>query len=156
MRRCFVTGCEQRRNGVLFGGRQQPRHPLAHLVFGQRARESVDDLSVAQRVHGRNRLHLERTGNGRIRIDVDLGEHDFAAGRGNDLFDDRAERLAGPAPRRPQVDDNDDTLRALDDVGLEGLVGGVENDVRRVSVCHVRVRHVHALTIPLTSSASTG
>ena len=50
-----------------------------------------------------------------------------------DLLDDRAERPARAAPRRPQVDDHGDGLRPLDDVGLERCVGDIDG---------------HAVTLP--------
>ena len=49
--------------GLLLGG-QERLDPRLHLVLGQRADEAVDDLAVVHGVDGRDRLHLERLGDG--------------------------------------------------------------------------------------------
>ena len=111
--------------GLLLG-RQQPVDEPLHLVLGVGADEAVDDLAVLQRVHGRDRLHLERLADRRVLVDVDLGQHDLAVGLVDDLLEDRAERPARPAPRRPQVDDDGHRLRPLDDLGLERGIGDID------------------------------
>ncbi len=90
------------------------------------AEEPVDDLAVAQGVHRRDRLDPELRRDLRVLVDVDLGEHDLALGGVDHLLDDRSERAARAAPRRPQVDDDGDGGGLVDDVRLERRVGDVD------------------------------
>ena len=117
---------------VLGLGGQQPGHELAHRRLGLGADEPVDHLAVAQGVHGRDALHLEGLGGLAVGVDVDLGQHDLAVGLVDHLLEDRAERLAGTAPLRPEVDDHGDRLRPLDHLGGERGVGDVDGHARNL------------------------
>ena len=66
------------------GGRRQPGHELRHRGLRQGADEAVDDLAVAHRIHGGDRLNLERRRYLRVLVDVDLDQLDGAVGRGHD------------------------------------------------------------------------
>ena len=104
------------------------------------ADEAVDDLAVDQGVHRRDALHLEGLGHAGVVVDVDLGQHDLAVGVGDDLLDDRTERPARAAPRRPQVDDHGHLGGAVEDLGLERGVGDVDVGGRAGEIS-VEVRH---------------
>ena len=106
---------------------QQPLDELAHLGLGERADERVDDLAADEGVHRGDRLGAEGVRDLRVGVDVDLHELDLALGLGDDALEDRAERLARPAPLRPQVDDDRHGLGPLDrDLGERG-VGRVDH-----------------------------
>ena len=60
----------------------------------------------------------------RIRVHIDLREDDLVP-RGRLPVEHWAECLARPAPLRPEVDDDGRLVRALQDIGVEGLVGDV-------------------------------
>ena len=95
------------------------REELAQLAFRQRALESVDRLAALDEHHGRDRADLERRAEFLFLVDVDLREPERAVVFGGELFEDRPERLARSAPRRPEVDEHRRLQRCLDDVGLE-------------------------------------
>ena len=61
----------------------------------------------------------------RVGVDVDLGELDLAAARGDGLLEHRPELAARAAPLGPEVDDDRHRVRALDYGGLEGALGDV-------------------------------
>ena len=86
-----------------------------------RADELGDDLAVAERLHRRDALDPERGRDARVGVGVDLGQRDLAVARGHGLLEHRRERAARAAPRGPEVDDDGQLARALDDVALEGL-----------------------------------
>ena len=126
--RFFVAcGLEEHVDLGLDIGREQPLDELADGGFGLRPDEPVDDAPVLEGEDRRDRLHLERLRDGRVLVDVDLGQHDLTLGLVDHLFEDRAERLARPAPRRPQVDDDRGRVRGLHDVVLERRIGYVDH-----------------------------
>jgi hypothetical protein len=103
------------------------REEFAQLAFRQCAGESVDKLAALDEVDGRDRTHLERAGELLFLVDVDLRQAERAVVFVGEFFEDRAERLAGPAPLGPEVDKHGHLQRALQDIGFEGVGGGVEN-----------------------------
>ena len=122
----LVAGLDQFLDRDLLLGRLQRVDEALHFVLGIGADEPVDDAAVLQCVHGGDRLCLECLRDARVLVDIDLGQHDLAIGGVDHLLDDRAERLAGAAPRRPEVDDDGHLLGLLDDLGLERGVGDVD------------------------------
>ena len=86
--------------------RREAGDELAHGGLAYRAEEAVDDLAVAQRVDGRDGLHLEGRGGLGVLVDVDLDELDRARGLVDDGLEDGAESPAGSTPGRPEVDDD--------------------------------------------------
>ncbi len=76
-----------------------------------------------------NRLDAELAGDRRMLVDVHLDQAHGAAGGAHRLLDDRPERAAGPAPRRPEIDQHRLAGGFLDDVLGEGLGGGVLDEV---------------------------
>ena len=80
----------------------------------------------------RDRLRAEGLRELRVRVDVDLGEHEAAAGLGDDLLEHGRELLARPAPLGPQVDDDRDGARELEHL-RERLVGDIHDERREHS-----------------------
>ena len=76
---------------------------FAHLAFGQRALEAVHGLAVDEQDAGRDAADAKRTGQLLLLVGVDLHQLEAAFIRGFELFQDRAEGLAGRTPRRPEV-----------------------------------------------------
>ncbi len=110
--------------------RQQAIEPLADLGFRQHADEHVDQLSVAQPVDGRNRLHSELLGDLRQAFGFGLYQQEFAGVFDRQLLQDRAQHPARLTPGSPEIDDNQQLARAVDDVGLERVGTGVKNPGR--------------------------
>ena len=110
---------------------EQLGDPLAQLRLGLGAVEGRHRLAAGHDDDVRDRLHLEGLRDARVRVDVDLRENPRAAALGGELLEHRRELLAGPAPLGPEVDDDRHLHRALDDLGLERLLGDVQDDGRR-------------------------
>ena len=88
--------------------------------------ELGDDLAVLERLHGRDALDpVARLRDARVGVRVELGQRDLPVARADGLLEHRRQRAARPAPGGPEVDDDGQLARALDDVALEGLVGDV-------------------------------
>ena len=98
---------------------------LLDLAFGQRADEAVDRPSVLEGIDGGDRLDAHLLRDLGVLVDVELDHADGAVGVAHGLFQDRAELLAGAAPRRPEIDDDRRVERAVDDLGHEGGGGDV-------------------------------
>ena len=92
-----------------------------HLALRQRAHEPVGRLAIDEGDHGRDRLNTHLAGNGRVLVNVHLGELHLALGGAHRLFEDRSELFARPAPGRPEIDQHRLPLRFLDDILDEGL-----------------------------------
>jgi hypothetical protein len=58
---------------------------------------------------------------------VELGEDDLALARGRRALDDRPEHPARPAPLGPEVHDDGELAGPVEDLGLEGGVGDVDD-----------------------------
>ena len=84
-----------------------------------RADELVDDPAVLEGLDGRDALDAEARGELRVGVGVDLGQDDLALALGGRLLEQRRELAAGPAPLRPEVDDDGHALRPLEDLLLE-------------------------------------
>ena len=100
---------------------------LAQLGLGQGAWESVHQLPVLDQHHGRDGADLEGAGQLLLGFDVDLRQAERAVVLGSQLLEDRAERLARAAPLGPEIDQHRDLQGGLEDLGLEGGGGGVED-----------------------------
>ena len=59
-------------------GRREPVDELGHLGLGEGPDEAVDDLAVPQGEHGGDRLDLERGGDPRVLVHVDLDQLDLS------------------------------------------------------------------------------
>ena len=118
----------QRDDGLLVVGLEGQDLPQRRLVAGgQQRRSTASSASVGSRPSTNSRTSasgwaptkpsttlpslsaytagIDCTWNAwrhlRVLVDVDLGQHDLAVGLVDHLLEDRAERLARPAPRRP-------------------------------------------------------
>ena len=111
--------------------RGQLGHELGHRRLGLRADEPVDHLAVLQGEHGRDRLHLEAARDGRVLVDVDLGQGHRPLGGVDHLLDDRSEGPARTAPRGPQVHHHGDLGGPAEDLLFERGIGDVDHDRRR-------------------------
>ena len=81
-------------------------------------------------------MHLEGCGDALLGIDIDLGEHEAPGVLRRERLENRRERLAGPAPRSPQIQDNGHRGALLNDRLGEGLLGDIDDDTRgRIGHC---------------------
>ena len=87
----------------------------------ERADELVDDTAVAKRLHRRDALHAVALRELLVGVDVDLRENDLAAARLGLALEDRPEPAARSAPLRPEVHDDRNLARAVEDLALERL-----------------------------------
>ena len=86
----------------------------AQLGLGDRPGEAGDELALPDHEDDGDRLHLERLGEARVGVDVDLDEEPRARVLDGELLQERRELLARPAPLGPEVDDDGDLHGALD------------------------------------------
>ena len=100
---------------------------LAQLAFRHRAGETIDDLPALDQEYGGDRADLEGGGDFLFLVHVDFGKTEGAVVFAGQLFQDRAKGLARPAPGGPEIDQHRGLQGLLQDFGLEGLGGGVEN-----------------------------
>ena len=96
---------------------------LLDLALGHRAHEAVDRPAAEEGIDRRDRLNAQLLGQHLVLVDVDLDELDRAIGGLDHFLDGRLELLAGPAPRRPEIDDHRHRARRFEHVlGELGLV----------------------------------
>src|SRR5690606_40529448 len=114
--------------------RQQPLEEDPDLTFRLRPDELRDGTSLAERDDVRDRADIEHGGDVAVLVRVDLDELDPAGVIGRDLLDDRTERTARAAPRRPEVDDDGQPFRSLENLLLERR----GRDVHRRSFAAIR------------------
>ena len=123
-----LGGFEVRRD-VARGVADQARDKGVDARLGQRSHEAVDRTAVLEGEHGGDRLHAHLAGDLRVVVDIELDQPDRALRRAHRLFQDRRELAAGPAPRRPEIDQHRHLARGLDHVAHEVLGGGVLDEV---------------------------
>ena len=97
----------------------------AQLALGQHADKLVDWLAIHKGDHVRNAAHVEVRRQLGVFIRIDLGELPLAGVFGFELFQHRAQRAAGPAPRCPEIDQYRDLARCFDHFLRETLRGDV-------------------------------
>ena len=107
------------------------------------ALEPIDRLPLPESIDGWNRLNAKLRSNRLVLVDIDLDHTDLAAGLGHRGFQHGAERLARPAPGRPEIDDDRDLAAGLDHVGHEGGLGAVLDQVARGGGLRLRVEFQH-------------
>ena len=109
----LVAGGDQRaQRRSSLGGQQRGRRTARTACSGWAPMKPSTTLPSLSAYTAGMRLHLEGLGDLRVLVDVDLDQLDLAVGRVDDLLDDRPERAARPAPRRPQVDDDGHARRS--------------------------------------------
>src|SRR5215213_1927327 len=79
------------------------RDGVLDLSFRHGAGDAALFHPIAEENQQRDPLHAEGSGGARVLIDVQLAEADIRALVGQ-LFDDRPDHPARPAPRRPEID----------------------------------------------------
>ncbi len=118
------------------GHLQQRLDKALQLALGQRALEHVGDLPLPERGHRGDRLQgqtqLRQLLHQRpVLIHIDLHQLHAPTGRPYHALQRRGQRLAGSAPRRPEIHQHRHPARRLDHVLHEGLLVAVLNHVRR-------------------------
>ncbi len=115
----------------LLGGRHVAVEEGADLRLGQRADEAVDRLALVEQHAERDRAHAEGlaelAGDLGLLVAVELGQLETPAVGHFQPLEQRPERLAGPAPRRPDVEQHRLAHRVGDQVGFEILQGDVDH-----------------------------
>ena len=105
---------------------------LLDLALADRADEGVDRPPVLEGIDRGDRLDAHLRREFLVLVDIDLDEADLAARVAHRLFEDRAQLLARPAPRRPEIDDDGGIARGVDDVGHEGRGRAVLDEIGAV------------------------
>ena len=100
---------------------------LPHLRLRLRPHERGNNLSLIEGEDRRDALNFESTGNRRILVDVDLDENNLTGGLVDHRLENRSQRCARTAPRRPEVDHHRRRHRPLEDVGFECFVCHVDS-----------------------------
>jgi hypothetical protein len=124
-----------RRSGRLVAGGHERvglgRHQRVEEALDLRRRLDADELvghlAALERLHGRDPLDAERLGQARVGVGVDLGEDHLTLARARGLLEHRCQRAARATPFGPEVHDDRRRLRALEDLGLEGVLGDVDD-----------------------------
>ena len=83
------------------------------------ADEFVDHAAAAEQLHRRNAADLELLREVLVLVGVDLDDLDLAGVFVGHLFEHRAQRAAGAAPGRPEVDQHGLRSGGVDDFGRE-------------------------------------
>src|SRR5919199_2273137 len=113
------------------------------------ADELAHDATVPERLHRRDPANPELVGEPRVRIHVHLHEREPPITRRRLALEHRRERVARAAPLGPEVDDDGQLARALDDVGLEGRLGHVHGPNLAATLVAVRAMVLDAPGRPL-------
>ncbi|MNT10072.1 hypothetical protein D3C72_1448860 [compost metagenome] len=100
---------------------------LSHLAFGQRTHEAVHGLAVHEQHAGGNAANTEHARQLLLLIRIDLDQLETAVVGGLQLFEDRAQRLAGATPRRPEVHQHGDIHRGGNHLGFKVLYGDINH-----------------------------
>ena len=117
------------RDAVLGCQLQQLGEDVAYLLLRHRAGEQRNGLTRNEGDDHGDRLRAEALGDLRVRIHVDLGQHQTSGELGDDLLEDRAELRAGTAPLGPQIHHDRHGPRQLEHL-TEALVGRIEDQRR--------------------------
>jgi hypothetical protein len=130
--------------------RHQPRHEALDYQRRLRAGELVDDLAVAERLHGRQPAHAVARGSRLVAVGVELGELDLAGVRVNGLLDHRREHVTGLAPVGPEVHEHRELRGAVQHALLEVGVGDLDR------LCHAIESSEGQLLRTVARSITTG
>jgi hypothetical protein len=116
-------------SGIAGAVADQPRNEIIDARLWQRAHEAVDRPPVLEGKHGGDRLHAHLAWDLRVLVDIELDQSHCALGRAHRLFEDRRELTAGPAPRRPEIDQDRHLARGFNHIAQEVLSRGVLDEV---------------------------
>jgi hypothetical protein len=115
------------RDTALGGGLENLLEHLAHLGFGDGALEQLQRAPADDGRDRRNGLRLERLRQLGVLVDIYLDEHEPATEFGDEFVEDGRQLLARLAPLGPQVDDDGNLSRQVEELG-EVLIGSVEDE----------------------------
>src|SRR5262249_14752731 len=108
---------------------------LFDLAFGYRAHEAVHGAAAEEGIDRRDRLDAELLSQHLVLVDIDLDELHRALGFADDLLDGGLQRLAWPAPWRPEIDDHRHGARSfkyiLGELGLVAVLDEIGGDSLR-------------------------
>ncbi len=110
------------------GGGNDALGKAAHLALGHGAHEAIDRAAAGKGEDGGNGLDAELAGDLGMLVDVDLDQADLPGLLGDDLFERRAQLPAGAAPGGPEIDQDRNLARCLDDVDHEGGIAGITHE----------------------------
>ena len=85
---------------------------------------TIDRTATGKGEYGGNRLNAQLAGNLGVLVDIDLDQPDGAGLFVDHFFKRRGQCPAWTAPRGPEVDQDGRFERSVDNVDLEGLIGG--------------------------------
>src|SRR6266850_956265 len=117
-----------RRSARVRSSGDRPLEPARDLGLGLHVHDTVDLAAAPQHEQRGNAARVEARGGGRVLVDVELADLHAAGELSGQLLDHRREHPAGPAPRRPQVEQHGQRRG----FGLAGEVGVGDDDGRRV------------------------
>ena len=126
-----VFGCHFFFSGDFVGWRQVLVEELLDLAFALRAHETVHRLAVLHQNAGGNAADAEGTGQFLLLVGIDLHELETTGVFDLDLLQNRAQRLARAAPRRPEIHQNGGLHRRGDDFGFKILYGDINHGKTR-------------------------
>ena len=122
------------------GRRDHAIEEATHARLGQHAGELVGHATVDERLDVRNAADVVARRELLLVVGVELREREPAGHLGRQLVEDRPERAAGAAPRRPEVDQHGPLARSPDHdlvevVGtyVDGVCGHGAGDLRRMT-----------------------
>ena len=119
-----VAGARDRAAG---GGAHQLGDELPRLLLRDRAGELGDQLALPDRLDRGDALDPQALRECGVGVDVDLGQHPGAAALRGEALQHRGELLARAAPLGPQVEHDRHLEGAVEHLGLEGLLGDVDD-----------------------------
>src|SRR5262245_11030325 len=117
----------------------------------------MDQLPLVDHLDGRDGVDLEVGSQPRVVVGVDLRQEHLALSLVGEPFEHGAERAAGAAGGRPEIDDDRGLVGGVEDVGLEGGLADVAHPRRgrRFHLPQPSRLSFHARNNSRTGSAST-
>ena len=97
------------------------------MFAGHGAGEFLHQLALVDNLDGWNALHAKSRSQLLVFVYVDFGQCNARSERGDDFFYDGAQRLAGSAPRSPEIDNDNALFGAADNEFFEIALVGIED-----------------------------
>lgn len=86
--------------------------PVDNLISGHGSRLSGNLFAMMKENHGGNGLDGELAGQDLFRFGIDLGQADMGFKEAGGLVKGRGHHFTGPAPGRPEIDEDRDVIAA--------------------------------------------